>query len=141
MSACIYMCLVMFDSCDPVDCSLPGSSVHGISQARIVEWAVIFSSRGSFDPRIEPKLPASPAFPGGFFTTSTVWGAISIYPSLGPTCLHLWLLFPEESQRGASGSPLLEEMTLKIERNTFFLPSLLLRLKPVETVLPVPSQR
>ena len=28
--------------CDPVDCSLPGSSVHGILQARILEWAAIF---------------------------------------------------------------------------------------------------
>ena len=32
---------------DPRDCSLPGSSVHGISQARILEWVAIFSSRGS----------------------------------------------------------------------------------------------
>ena len=29
--------------CDPVDCSLPGSSVHGISQARVLEWAAILS--------------------------------------------------------------------------------------------------
>ena len=27
--------------CDPMDCSLPGSTVHGISQARILEWAAI----------------------------------------------------------------------------------------------------
>ena len=33
--------------CDPMDCSLPGSSVHGISQARIQEWVAISSSRGS----------------------------------------------------------------------------------------------
>ena len=32
---------------DPMDCSLPGSSVHGISQARILEWVAIPSSRGS----------------------------------------------------------------------------------------------
>ena len=31
----------MSDSCDPMDCSLPGSSVHGILQARILEWAAI----------------------------------------------------------------------------------------------------
>ena len=36
---------------DPVDCSPPGSSVHGILQARILEWAAISSSRGSFWPR------------------------------------------------------------------------------------------
>ena len=33
--------------CDPVDCSLPGSSVHGIFQARIQEWVAISFSRGS----------------------------------------------------------------------------------------------
>ena len=37
--------------CDPMDCSLPSSSVHGIFQARILEWVAIFSSRGSFWPR------------------------------------------------------------------------------------------
>jgi len=33
--------------CDPMDCSLPGSSVHGILKARILEWVVILFSRGS----------------------------------------------------------------------------------------------
>ena len=33
--------------CDPVDCSPPGSSVHGILQARILEWVAISFSRGS----------------------------------------------------------------------------------------------
>ena len=33
--------------CDPMDCSTPGTSVHGISQARIPEWVAISSSRGS----------------------------------------------------------------------------------------------
>ena len=37
--------------CAPVDCSLPGSSVHGISQARILEWVAIFFSQGSSWPR------------------------------------------------------------------------------------------
>ena len=37
--------------CDPVDCSPPGSSVHGILQARILEWIAISSSRGSSPPR------------------------------------------------------------------------------------------
>ena len=37
--------------CDPVDCSPPGSSVHGILQARILEWVAISSSRGSSRPR------------------------------------------------------------------------------------------
>ena len=37
--------------CDPMDCSLPGSSVHGIFQARVLEWVAISSSWGSSQPR------------------------------------------------------------------------------------------
>ena len=37
--------------CNPVDCSPPGSSVHGILQARILEWVAISFSRGSSWPR------------------------------------------------------------------------------------------
>ena len=33
---------------DPMDCSLPGSSVHGIFQARVLEWVAISFSRGSY---------------------------------------------------------------------------------------------
>ena len=41
---------VVSDSCDPMDCSPPGSSVHGVSQARILEWVAIPLSRGSSQP-------------------------------------------------------------------------------------------
>ena len=41
-------CLIL---CNPVDCSLPGSSVHGILQARILEWVAIPFSRGASQPR------------------------------------------------------------------------------------------
>ena len=37
--------------CDPMDCSLPGSSVHGIFQARELEWVAISFSKGSSQPR------------------------------------------------------------------------------------------
>ena len=37
--------------CDPTDCSLPGPSVHGILQARILEWVAMSISRGSSQPR------------------------------------------------------------------------------------------
>ena len=52
--SCCYCCSVAQSCptlCSPVDCSLPGSSVHGISQARILEWVAMPSSR---DPGIEP---------------------------------------------------------------------------------------
>ena len=37
--------------CDPMNCSLAGSSVHGIIEARILEWVAISFSRGSSGPR------------------------------------------------------------------------------------------
>jgi len=45
--------------CDPMDCSPPGSSVHGILQARTLEWVAIFFSRGSSRP--SPKWEAEEA--------------------------------------------------------------------------------
>ena len=42
---------VLSDSFDPMDCSPPGSSVHGILQAGILEWVAISFSRGSSRPR------------------------------------------------------------------------------------------
>ena len=42
--------------CDLMDCSPPGSSVHGIFQARMLEWVAIFFSRGSSQPRDETHV-------------------------------------------------------------------------------------
>ena len=42
--------------CDPIDCSLPGSSAHGISQARILEWVAIPFSRESSQARDETQV-------------------------------------------------------------------------------------
>ena len=61
--------------CDPVNCSLPCCSVHGILQARILEWATRPSSRKFPDPGIEHPLLTSPALAGGFFATSAAWEA------------------------------------------------------------------
>ena len=51
---CVCVCEVTQSCptlCDPVDCSPPGSSVHGILQARILEWVAISFSKGSSQPR------------------------------------------------------------------------------------------
>ena len=51
---CVCVCAVdqsCLSLCDSVDCSPPGSSVHGIFQARILEWVAISFSRGSSWPR------------------------------------------------------------------------------------------
>ena len=54
--------------CNPMGCNPPGSSVHGIFHARILEWVAIFSSRGSSPPRNqEPTSLESPALAGRFF--------------------------------------------------------------------------
>ena len=51
-----WSCSVMSD-CDPVDCSPQGSSVHGMLQARILEWGAISFSRGSF--QLRDRIPVS----------------------------------------------------------------------------------
>ena len=67
-----HCCCLVADSCltlcIPMDCSPPGSSVHGISQARILEWVTIFFSKDLPDSGIRSE---SPALAGGFFTTKS----------------------------------------------------------------------
>ena len=60
--------------------SLPGSSVHGIIQARILELVAISSSRGSSQPRDQTQVSMSPALAGGLFTTSATWEALRWSP-------------------------------------------------------------
>jgi len=62
--------------CDPMDGSPLGSSVHGILQARILEWVAMPSHRGSSQLRDRTLMSLmSPALVGGFFTTSATWEA------------------------------------------------------------------
>ena len=59
----------MSDSGDPLDCSSSGSSVHGISQARILEWVVISFFRGSSphrDQTLSPSLQEVSCIAGRF---------------------------------------------------------------------------
>ena len=56
------LCLTL---CDPMDCSLPSSSVHGILQAKILEWVAIPFSRGSSLPRDQTRVSCTA---GRFFT-------------------------------------------------------------------------
>ena len=62
--------------CDSMDDSPLGSFVHGILQARIMQWVAMPFSRGSSDPWIEPATLLSPALACGFFTTSATWEAL-----------------------------------------------------------------
>ena len=60
-----FMCVCVF--------SLPGSSVYGISQARILEWVAMPSSRVLSKPGIEPSSLMSPALANRFSASSTTW--------------------------------------------------------------------
>ena len=73
---CYGLIAVMSDSCQPLDYSPPGSSVHRILQARILEWIAISFSRGSFQPRDRTWVSC---IAGRFFTD---W-ATGEAPSLG----------------------------------------------------------
>ena len=61
---CAQSCLTL---CDLVDCSPPGSSVHGIIQLRILEWVAISSSRGSSQPRDQTCISCQTGDASGFF--------------------------------------------------------------------------
>ena len=59
--------------CNPEDCSPPASSVHGILQARILEWVAMPPSRGSSWPRGQTHITHISYIGRGFFTTSVIW--------------------------------------------------------------------
>ena len=62
--------------CDSLDCNPPGSSVHRILQARILEWVARPYFRGSSRPRIEPVSPAAPVLQADSLPLSH-WGSWS----------------------------------------------------------------
>ena len=64
-----------------MECSLPGSSVHGIFQARILEWVAMPFSRGSSWPRDGIHMSMSPTMADGFFTTSATWKSRTVDPN------------------------------------------------------------
>ena len=65
----LLVTLLYLTLCDPMVCSLPGSSVHGILQPRILEWDAISSSRGSSKPRDRTLELASPAWHLDYWAT------------------------------------------------------------------------
>ena len=62
VGVCVCVCVLVIQLCltlcDPMECSPPGSSVHGISQARVLEWVAISFSGGIFlTQELNPRLP------------------------------------------------------------------------------------
>ena len=72
--------------CNPMDCSLPGSSIHGILQARVLDWVAISFSRGSSPPSDRTHISC---ITGGFFTAEPVLGSPLILVQLKKI---LWVL-------------------------------------------------
>ena len=62
-AVCLQLCPTL---CDPMNRSPPVSSVHGVLQARILEWVAMLPARGLPDPEIEPESLISPALTSGF---------------------------------------------------------------------------
>ena len=99
------MCTILIQSyptlCNPMDCCPRGSSVHGISQARVVEWVVISCSRGSSPPRDQTFVSCISCI-GRFFTTSATWEAP---PKFHVNGLRIYML--------EAWTPLLCEMSVR----------------------------
>ena len=86
---------------DPMDCSPPGSSVHGISQARILEWVAISFSRGSSPPRCQTCISCVSCSTGRFFTTMPPEPPKNVLQSaysslLPPSCWQLLFLLSSQ---------------------------------------------
>ena len=74
MSFCLVFvaqsCLTL---CDSMDCSPPGSSVHGILQARVLEWVAMPTSRASSQCRVQTRVSYSPCI------GRSGWGEVGVY--------------------------------------------------------------
>ena len=100
---------------DTMDCSQPGFSVHGILQARILEWVAISFSRGS-------------SWPGDWTQVSCIAGRVFTHWGMREAVELEFALMPLSSSR----SPLLPFRTFRIQsENTSCHPSLPLRLVPI----------
>ena len=78
----LQLCLTL---CNPMDQSPPGSSVHGILQARILEWVAMPPPPGDLPhPGFEPESLILPALVGGFFNTSSTISLQCRRPGFNP---------------------------------------------------------
>ena len=77
----------MSNSWDPLGCNSPGSSVHGIFQAGLLEWVAISFFRGSFQPRDRTGISW---FAGGFFITGPTGKPVKIHTACQSSSRKLW---------------------------------------------------
>ena len=81
----LQSCPTLYNS---MDCSLPGSSVLKILQARILKWLLCPSLGDLPDPGIEPTSLKSPALAGRLFTTSSTWETQTCYAAAAAKSLQ-----------------------------------------------------
>ena len=111
-----------------MDYSLPDSSIHGISQAIILEWVAISFSRGSSWPRIEPGSPALladslPSEPPGYLPISSIyiiWNFQLLLISILHLTLRLWIKIKTvEDEKICFQQMTIHKETLKIQFTLF----------------------
>ena len=96
--ACVFSCSVCLSLCNPMDCKLPGSFVHGIFQARILEWVAISFSISMLShwviltvavvPDVIFLLKQINMVPGPWNTAIDLRDVLSLY-GLAAVCFHL----------------------------------------------------
>ena len=84
LSVCVLVTQLCLTLCDPMDCSLPSPSVHGILQARILEWVAMLFSLGSSRPRDQTCVSC---MAGRFFTLLSHQGSPFTFSSM-LLCAH-----------------------------------------------------
>ena len=106
MCVCVCVCVCInvhaelcLTFCDLLNCNPPGSSVHGLSQERILEWVTITSSRGSSRPRNQAYISCVPCIASRFFTCWAITvhvvimiTLISIHTTMGFLFSGKWLV-------------------------------------------------
>ena len=147
---CLFCCCLVSKSCltlcDLMDCSLPGSSVHGIFQARILDWVAISFFNGSSQPR---NQTLSYELAGRFFTTEApekppiiilnqFHEAYWLINFLFLLSLILWLCYLREMSQGCFLFLILWNSLWNIEVICFLIPGSLLDSKEIK---PVNSKR
>ena len=114
------LCLTLWD---PVDYSLPGSSVHRILQARILEWVVMLFSRGSFQPRDWTQVSD---IAGKFFTVWATreaqrqmkWSEVKVAQSCLILCDHMDCSLPGSSVHRILQVRILEWVPISFSRGS-----------------------
>ena len=122
LSVCLCVCASCPTLCDSIDCSLLGSTVHEIFQARILEWVAISFSRGSSQPRdgtrISCYLLHRLLYQDGFFTTAPPWIKKNEAVTFGTAWLDLVnIILTEVNQRQISHNTIYVEYVESKEKN------------------------